>query len=252
MDDPYARSAEYMDILIADAWGLFAPGLVEALSGLSGETDVTVDLGAGTGRGVETICAALPDNSPVLAVEPSPTLRAVLLARAHGDAHLRARVTVSPTDALNTPLPERIRALVAMNMIGHLSPDDRRELWRRIVPRLIPGGRVILNLSPPTRPVGITRSRMASSSVGDLTYEGWASAEVAGEHRVRWHMTYLVQRAEGRPVSEVTVDYDWWVMDEAELSKELTEHGLTTRQVGHPDAGLYVAIRTGGQLRHQD
>ncbi|RKR88341.1 hypothetical protein BDK92_2655 [Micromonospora pisi] len=242
MNDPYQRSAEYIDILIAEAWGFFAPGLAEALRGLSGTTGVTVDLGAGSGRGVAVICAALPDDSPVLAVEPSPSLRAVLLARAHEDVRLRERVTVSPTDALGTPLPDHIRALVAMNMIGHLSPDDRQVLWGRAAPRLVPGGGVILNLSPPTSPTHIARSRMSSRKVGDLTYEGWASAEVVGDHQVRWHMTYLVQR-DGQPVSELVVEYDWWVLDEAELGKELAEHGLTTRRTGPPDAGMYVATR---------
>lgn len=243
MDDPYAQSAEYIDLLIADAWGLFTPGLAEALHGLGGETGATVDLGAGTGRGVAVICASLPDDSPVLAVEPSPALRAVLLARAHEDERLSSRVTVSSADAWGAPLPDRVRALVAMNMIGHLSPDDRRQLWRRIVPRLVRGGRVVVNLAPPTRPVGVPRTRMASRSVGSLTYEGWASAEAVGAQQIRWHMTYLTRSPEGVPVSEVAVDYDWWVMDEVELREELAEHGLTTRQIGHPDAGLYVATR---------
>lgn len=243
MNDPYAQSAEYMDLLVADAWGLFAPGLSEALRGLGGETGVTVDLGAGTGRGVAVICASLPDDSPVLAVEPSPALRAVLLARAHEDERLSSRVTVSSADALGVPLPDRVRALVAMNMIGHLSPGDRHELWRRIVPRLVRGGCVVVNLAPPTRPVGVPRSRMASRSVGGLTYEGWASAEAVGEQQIRWHLTYLTRSSEGSTVSEVAVDYDWWVMSEAELRDELAEHGLTTRQIGHPDASLYVATR---------
>ncbi|ABP55100.1 class I SAM-dependent methyltransferase [Salinispora tropica] len=246
MDDPYAQSAEYIDLLIADAWGLFAPGLSEALHGLGDEPGVTVDLGAGTGRGVAVICASLPDSSPVLAVEPSPALRAVLLARAHEDASLRSRVTVSPADAMSVPMPEQVRVLVAMNMIGHLSPDDRRELWQRVAPRLVRGGRVVVNLAPPARPVAIPRTRMASRTVGGLTYEGWASAEAVGEHQIRWHMTYLTRSPEGAAVAEVAVNYDWWVMDEGELRAEFAEHGLTMRQIGHPDAGLYVASHVQG------
>ncbi|RNG36080.1 class I SAM-dependent methyltransferase [Streptomyces botrytidirepellens] len=240
MNDPYERSAEYIDIMIADAWDAFAPSLAEALGGVDAVEGTIVDLGAGSGRGVRAACAALPDDSPVLAVEPSPALRAVLLARVHEDARLRRRVTVDSGDALNTPLPDSIRALLAMNMIGHLPPGQRQELWARVAPRLAPGGRVILNLAPPTTPAHVPPSLMANLAMGDLTYEGWASAEPSGDHQITWHMTYRTLR-QGRPLSEVTVEYAWWVLDEPELARELAEHGLSLRPAGQPDLGLYVA-----------
>jgi hypothetical protein len=42
----------------------------------------------------------------MIAVEPSPILRAALLARLVGDDHLRRRVTVQATDADGMSLPE--------------------------------------------------------------------------------------------------------------------------------------------------
>ncbi|GAA2324621.1 class I SAM-dependent methyltransferase [Streptomyces cuspidosporus] len=240
MNDPYARSAEYIDIMIAEAWDAFGPALADTLKGTEAIPGTIVDLGAGSGRGVRAVCAAFPGDSPILAVEPSPALRAVLLARVHEDARLRRRVTVAPGDALNIPLPERVRALVAMNMIGHLSPDERYELWARVAPRLAPGGRVIINLAPPTTPAHVPPALMANLTVGDLTYEGWASAEPSGDHRVTWHMTYRTLR-QGRALSEVTVDYAWWVLDEIELARELAEHGLTPYRVGRPELNLYAA-----------
>jgi hypothetical protein len=240
MKDPYERSAEYIDIMIADAWDAFGPALAQALGGVEAVAGTVVDLGAGSGRGVRAVCAALPGDSPVLAVEPSPALRAVLLARVHEDRRLRGRVTVASGGALSTPLPDSVRALLAMNMIGHLSPQERHELWARVAPRLAPEGRVILNLAPPTAPAHVPPSLMANLTVGDLTYEGWASAEPSGDHQITWHMTYRTLR-QGRPLSAVTVDYAWWVLDEPELARELAEHGLSLRRVGHPDLGLYVA-----------
>ncbi|MGW3565143.1 hypothetical protein ACWDSL_14850 [Streptomyces sp. NPDC000941] len=38
----------------------------------------------------------------------------------------------------------------------------------------------------------------------------------------------------------MTVQYDWWVLDESELARELAEHRLALRLAGHPDLGLYV------------
>ncbi|MCQ8193863.1 class I SAM-dependent methyltransferase [Streptomyces rugosispiralis] len=240
MNDPYERSAEYIDIMIADAWDTFGPALAEELGGVEAAEGTIIDLGAGSGRGVRAVCAALPDDSPVLAVEPSPCLRAVLLARIHEDTRLRRRVTVDSGDALNCPLPDRIRALLAMNMLGHLPPDQRQELWARVVPRLAPGSRILLSLAPPTAPVHVPPSLMANLTVGDLTYEGWASAEPSGDQQITWHMAYRTLR-QGRPLSEVTVDYEWWVLAGPELARELAGHGLSLRPVGQADLGLYVA-----------
>lgn len=250
MNDPYERSAEYIDIMIADVWDAFGPALTEALEGVEATTGTIVDLGAGSGRGVRAVCAALADSSPVLAVEPSPALRAVLLARVHEDTRLRRRVTVAPGGALDTPLPDRVRAVMAMNVIGHLSPPERHELWARIASRLAPGGCVIVNLAPPATPSHVPPSLMAHLTVGGLAYEGWASAEPSGDRRITWHMTYRTLR-QGRPLSEVTVDYEWWVLDEAELARELAEYGLSLRPVGPPDLGLYVASLTPENPRHQ-
>lgn len=35
---------------------------------------------------------------------------------------------------------------------------------------------------------------MANLTVGDLTYEGWASAEPSGDHQITWHVTYRTLR----------------------------------------------------------
>lgn len=68
MNDPYARSAEYIDIMIAEAWDAFGPAWADALKGTEAVPGTIVDLGAGSGRGVRAVCAALPGDSPILAV----------------------------------------------------------------------------------------------------------------------------------------------------------------------------------------
>lgn len=127
MSDPYERSAEYLDIMIAEAWGPLAPALTDVLSPVRADAGVVVDLGAGSGRGVRGICDALP-RARVLAVEPSAAMRAVLLARVHEDAGLRERVTVIPGDCASVDWPDGVRAVVALNVIGHLPPGERRAL----------------------------------------------------------------------------------------------------------------------------
>lgn len=240
--DPYERSAEYLDLMMAGAWQALAPALTALLHEVRAEAGPAVDLGAGTGRGVAAICAALPGDDPVLAVEPSAAMRAVLLARVHDDPELRGRVTVLAEDAAHASLPEGLRAIVALNMLGHLPPVERRALWADATQRLAPGGALIVNVSPPVRPERVPRTRMASATVGALDYEGWASAEPSGDDEVTWRMDYRVLR-DGLALSEVTVNYRWWVASETQLAEETSEAGLVMRPAGDPALGLHVLTR---------
>ncbi|MEV8017551.1 class I SAM-dependent methyltransferase [Streptomyces sp. NPDC086554] len=244
MADPYERSAEYLDLMIAGAWRSLVPALTEALKGLGAVAGPVVDLGAGTGRGAAVICAALPGDEAVLAVEPSAAMRAVLLARVHDDPELRSRVTVLADDVAHAPLPDGLRAIVALNVLGHLPPAERRALWADAGRRLAPGGAIVVNVAPPVRPERVPRTRMASVAVGALQYEGWGSAEPSGGDEITWHMEYRVLR-DGRPLSQVTVDYRWWVASESALAEEAASAGLVMRPTGDPGLGLHLLTRRG-------
>ncbi|CAL9352550.1 hypothetical protein SUDANB58_00494 [Streptomyces sp. enrichment culture] len=241
--DPYALSAEYIDIMIAEPWEGLAPQVISVLRGLRAAEGVVVDLGAGSGRGVRAVREALPDV-PVLAVEPSPAMRAVLLARVHDEPSLRTGVTVVPADASSAELPDGMRAMLALNVLGHLPPDQRRALWGNAVRRLAPGGALLLNVTPPLAPQPVPRTRMAHLTLGDLTYEGWAQAEPAGDDQVVWRMDYRVTRG-AREVSGVSVDYRWWVIGDDALAEEVAAEGLVVRPVGGAESGLRVLTRVG-------
>ncbi|WP_030861584.1 class I SAM-dependent methyltransferase [Streptomyces sp. NRRL S-37] len=241
MSDPYERSAEYLDILIAESWEPLAPALADVLSRVRAATGSVVDLGAGSGRGVRVICDALP-RVPVLAVEPSAAMRAVLLARVHEDGELRKRVTVVPGDCASADWPDGVRAVVALNMIGHLPPGQRRALWSRAARQLAPGGVLVFNLVPPFAPVEVGRVRMARVVVGELEYEGWASARPTGADEITWHMDYGVLR-QGRPLDGTSVEYRWWVATEDALAAEVAQAGLVLRRTGDAGLGLCVLER---------
>ncbi len=239
--DPYALSAEYIDIMIAETWEGLASEVKSVLKGLRASEGVVVDLGAGSGRGVRAVREVLP-GVPVLAFEPSPAMRAVLLARVHDEPSLRTGVTVLPADASNAELPDRIRAVLVMNVLGHLPPDQRRSLWRETARRLVPGGALLLTVTPPFAPEPVPRARMAHLTLGGLTYEGWAQAEPAGEDQVVWHMDYRVARGTDE-VSRVSVDYRWWVMGDDALAEEVAAEGLVFRPAGRSELGLRVVTR---------
>ncbi|MFD1829305.1 class I SAM-dependent methyltransferase [Streptomyces desertarenae] len=246
MPDPYAASAPYIDPLIAGFWHGTSPALTAELKALAALSGPVVDLGAGSGRGVRVITSALP-GVPVSAVEPSAAMRTALFARLADDPSLHSTVTVVDADAQSCELPGGLRAVVAMNVLGHLTPGQRRRLWARIAERLEPGGVLLVNNLPPHTPQTVPPARMGGFRAGEQDYEGWAQADPSGEERLTWRMTYRTLR-DGRCVSETTVDHEWWTATDGELRAEWAEHRLTSRVAGEGGTAFHVVGRGSGPL----
>lgn len=85
-----------------------------------------LELGPGTGLGTELILHTVP-GAPAVTAEPSAALRAVLLGRL-ADHPQAQRLTVHPGGATEIPLPQRVSAVVGLHMLGHLTPEQRRNL----------------------------------------------------------------------------------------------------------------------------
>lgn len=239
MIDEYAGSGEFLDLLIGDAWTALRGPVVEALRGIDPAAGPLVDLGAGSGRGVRLLTELAP-RAAVHAVEPSPVLRAALLTRLADDPALRDRVSVVAGRAETAPLPDRLGGVLAMNMIGHLAPHDRRRLWRSLADRLAPGAPLVLNLQPPERPEPVPETVFTTVRVGSHTYEGAGRAEPDGAGSVVWHMSYRVRDEHGTPLREITTGYRWHVLDPPALLAELAAVGLTAAPL---DGGVFRAIR---------
>jgi hypothetical protein len=161
------------------------------------------------------------------AVEPAPVLRAVLLSRLVTAQHRRRRVTVQATDVAGMVLPPRLGGVLAINMIGHLPPAQRRQLWADLRSRLAPAAPLIVNLQPPAEPTTIPESPFTSVSIGRKTYQGSGGARPAGDHAVTWTMRYRTLNQDGTVDSELAVDYHWHVVSARELLDELTAAGYT-------------------------
>lgn len=240
-EDPYDRSGQFLDPMIAGWWEHHAATVADALRELPADAGPVVDAGAGGGLGTRLIARTLP-TAHVLAVEPSLPLRAVLLSRVFGDPELRSRVTVDGDDLLSARLPDRIGGLVAANVIGHFSPHERDRLWEDMAPRLAPGAFALVNLPPPVEPKHVERTRMTELSIGKRIYAGWAEAEPTGTEQVSWHMTYEVHE-DDRLVSRDEVHYAWWTVSEQTLRTETAPHGLRVVPHGPPEAGLFKLLR---------
>jgi hypothetical protein len=95
----------------------------------------------------------------------------------------------------------------------------------------------VVGLQEPQQAVAVPRTRFADLRVGDLCYEGYASAEPTGPDRLRWTMEY--RTLEGATVlSDRIARYDWWIVSPPTLLAELAEAGLAAQPA---DAGLVVA-----------
>jgi len=236
--DEYERSGEFLDLMMAPPWTQYGPAVAEALAGVPAHAGPVVDVGAGGGLGTMVIGRTMP-TVEIVAVEPSTALRSVLLSRMNGDAGLRERVTVLAERFLEAGIPTRLGAVVAMNVIGHFPPPERRAVWGLLAERLGPGARAVLNLLPPHEAVAVPEFRAAQAHLGRRRYEAWGRAEPAGADSVTWRMTYRVFHEE-ELVHEVEVSYAWWVLTEWRLRDELGEHGLRLAPTGPAELAMYL------------
>lgn len=239
--DPYDRSGQFIDLMIAGWWEHHGTAVADALRELPTGSGPVVDAGAGGGLGTRLIARTLPE-APVLAIEPSLLLRSVLLSRVFEDPDLRSRVTADGDDLLSARLPNRIGGLVAANLVGHFSPHERDRLWEDLATRLAPRAFVLLNLPAPVTPERVERTRMTELRVGERSYVGWAGAVPVGTEQLSWHMTYEVHEGD-RLVSRDDVHYAWWTVTEEALRAEAAPHGLSVVPHGPPEAGLFKLLR---------
>ena len=235
--DPYgAATAEFYELLATAHWERTGLELAELLDGVDPTAGPIVDVGAGTGIGLPYLLAAVPD-AEIHAIEPSKAMRAALHTRLALDASLRGRVTVDPRPVPEA-LPERACAVVLSAVLGHLSDDERRHLWRFVAERMPAGAPAIIELLPPHHPVAIPPTRYAAEPVGRFTYEGWQSGEPFDDRTMRWTMTYRVLDGD-TPVAEheATSLYRCWSPDG--IRHEVEPLGLTVTE--HGDAVVVVA-----------
>ncbi|MFC0508879.1 class I SAM-dependent methyltransferase [Micromonospora costi] len=236
--DPYAQSGEYLDIFSRDAWQALRAPIAAALRQAAPDQGPILDVGAGTGLGTSIVAETLPTAS-VLAVEPSPILRAVLLSRLAASESLRPRVTVVASGIEDWRPPSRLGGVLAINMLGHLSPQRRRQLWQELRARLAPSAPLIMNLQPPAEVADVPATVFATVTIGGHTYEGSGEARPASDGTVTWTMRYRTYAASGTTERDLVVAYPWHVISRTELLDELAGAGFSAA-VGELDVVVAV------------
>ncbi|GAB3173361.1 hypothetical protein GCM10027059_44230 [Myceligenerans halotolerans] len=103
--------------------------VLEAAFGDLGPDATLLDLGAGSGVGTRTLAACT--RARIIAVEPSRTMRSVLLARIADDGALGEQVSVmaGAVPRALEELPGEVAGFVCAHMLGHLTAAQRTETF---------------------------------------------------------------------------------------------------------------------------
>ncbi|MEU7141403.1 class I SAM-dependent methyltransferase [Nocardia sp. NPDC046473] len=240
MADSYGAAAEFYDIAGRPYWKPRATALATALTAAAQTNAPIVDIGAGTGLVVEIIGAALTDV-PIIAIEPSPAMRAALASRVQASPALARRVTIEAGTLENTVLPDQLGGVVACGVLGYLTPEDRRRLWRLLVDRLAPGCHAVVDAAPFPSTRTVRPIRVGVTRFGVRQHEIWLGSRPAAIPG-RIELTTICRvREDGRTVRESVSTVQWWALDMRTIAAEAIEAGLICRRAGWDLATLSAA-----------
>ena len=86
-----------------------------------------MDIGAGSGSNTTDLLEHLPE-ARVLALEPSTSMRSLLLSKIAAHPEWFPRVTVRPEDFFSATLPQHVAGAVLLGVFGHFDPGERAAL----------------------------------------------------------------------------------------------------------------------------
>jgi trans-aconitate methyltransferase len=219
----YAVTAQFYDVVASAQHSAVNAQIAEALTGLETMGYPVVDVGAGTGLTTQVIATALPE-AEILAVEPDPAMRPALMARVWSNPDLRRRVSILPMSILAAPLPPVVSAAIASATLVHFSPQERERLWALLSARLSPAGRAVIEIQCPIAQ-DIPEACIATAQVGQVAYEGWASAQRIDESRQHWRIRYVAQLG-GVEIDHQCADYVCWVASAEHVLAEADAFGF--------------------------
>lgn len=233
--DPYARSAEFYEVMALPHWAMKRDVLVSALQSGGQVTEPVLDIGAGTGLSTITIADTIP-HAAIHAVEPSAAMRAALVSRVLGRSDLIDRVTVHSDFVEDFQLPERVGAAVLFGVVGFLDKQSRHRFWDQLRSRLTPQAPVVVEVMALDQPMAIPEMTIAQQRIGSRDNEVRISGQPAGADAELWTMHYVV-REDQQVIREFTTNYTWRTVGLAELAHEAAEHDMTFQEL-HPLIGL--------------
>lgn len=236
--DAYAASAAAYDLYIASARAGQLAALQVFLPTIRTDHGPVLDIGAGSGLNTVTILEHLP-QARVCALEPSPAMRALALAKIAAHPEWFDRVTVRPEGFFDAPLPASIGGAVLLGVLGHFEASDRPRLFSELASRLPSGGAVLIDLQPPQRPERVEPYEFTVATIGDLSYHGIAEGWPLDEERMRWRMTYQTID-NGQVLDEESADHIFRHPAPEHIHTETSQAGLELKPV---EDIYYLAVK---------
>lgn len=232
--DDYQETAEFHGLFMTEVWSGLRSVIGQELGHLDAD-DRIADLGAGTGLG--SVALVEETRAQVWAVEPSTTMRAVLLHRVASSPEASPRVSVaagSIPDALDS-VPVPVAAIVATHVLGHLGPKDTSALFAWIATALAPGGVALFTYQPAGLEDATDDEVPEQVAIGRHIYR--ATYRRAGEG---YRTTYEVLDGDGEVVRSVIVSGTWSIVTYVDIAAAAEGCGLDCRQLAE---GVAVVSR---------
>ncbi|MFT3942276.1 MAG: class I SAM-dependent methyltransferase [Ancrocorticia sp.] len=229
--DPYAVTATAYDLFALSVHDDQVAALEALLPRVFPEAGPILDIGAGSGSNTAYLLEQLPE-ARILALEPSPSMRSLLLSKIATHPEWFPRVTVRPEDFFSATLPPRIAGAVLLGVFGHFDPGERAALLAELADRLPVGGGAVVDLQNPERPERIEPYEFTVAQVGELSYRGIAQAWPVDDEQMRWEMTYLTLEGE-RILIEDTATYTYRHPAPNAVRAEAAAVGLTLSRIGN-------------------
>lgn len=227
--DAYAATATAYELFNAPYRRAQLQALDALVPRLRPQAGPVLDIGCGPGQNSIWLLDAVPD-AQVLAIEPSPAMRALAMQRISGRDDTE-RITLWPGDLTSAPLPDRIGGAVLLGVLGHLDPSARGDLCARLAARLPDDTAVLLDLQLPEEPTEVAEAEFARSTIGALAYVGVMSAHPVGGEVMEWTMRYQTWHGEDLLTEEVAV-HRYHHPARATVIREAAAHGLRLDRLG--------------------
>lgn len=243
MDSPYDDLAEFHDLFMQSPWEQLRPA-VRAVVGSCAESDVVLEIGAGSGVGTSVIASEC--RAEIVALEPHRTMRAMLLGRVGADPELAARVTVLPAGAPDglDGVPDQVHAAVIAHVLGHLDHAQRLKTWSVLAGRLVRGGAILVTTQEAPEAETDPGDVIETRRIGRHTYSAWHHAGPTDHGPCTFRSTYQVHDA-GHLLRERTVQGSWAPIGLETVRHEAAASGLVTEETS-PGLAVVTAARRRG------
>lgn len=230
----YDVTAEFYDVLHATEQLRVTGRLLDRW--LGSPRSAVIDVGAGTGLGSALLARRC--DVPVHAIEPSRSMRGVLLSRLAGQEELLSRVHVHTAPVQRLNLHDEADFTLCLNTMGTLDSAERADALAALARAMTHGGRLVIQ-RPPTDIVE-SRSLLPSWSLGDEIYGGEVASTPVSDGVIEWRFTYRVTHGDILTRQEQETFHGYVVPADA-FDQELTRAGFSI--VGNDTPDIVIARR---------